>query len=340
MKRSVCNTGDRLGSFNLTLRGHGKCVEFMKKQGVPLLVLGGGGYTVRNVARCWCFETAKLLGVDISNDLPYNDYYEYYGPSFQVICKQGKKHCRVKTKSLSHTHKHTRPLICLAGNETLMSLQLHLTPSNMENMNSSESLNHIRNKIFEHLSKIQPPSGMPIGGERPPDLVEVPRKPNSSISKKETRSKLQPLRGRPTNINYNETPVSVKKEAQVLPAQLTPLEAKSTKADIEAIEEAKMDVDDEEEEEEEEKAKPQEPQPERKESNNSSEPVPTMPQTAENGVDATDGEAAVTKPSDTLVKMEVDEASIQPKSENEPKGAIQAPEGEDKVKKKRRRYKY
>jgi histone deacetylase 1/2 len=24
-------TGDRLGSFNLSLRGHGHCVEFMKK---------------------------------------------------------------------------------------------------------------------------------------------------------------------------------------------------------------------------------------------------------------------------------------------------------------------
>lgn len=198
----------------------------------------------------------------------------------------------------------------------------------MENMNSSESLNNIRNKIFEHLSKIQPPSGMPIGGERPPDLVEVPRKPNSSISKKDTRSKLQPLRGRPTNTNYNETPVAVKKEAQTLPAHLIPLEAKSSKADIEAIEEAKMDVDDDEEE----KVKPQDPQPERKESNNSSEPVPTMPQTAENGDDVTGREAVVTKPLDASVKMEVDEASTQPKSENESKDATQAPEGEDKVK--------
>jgi hypothetical protein len=25
-------------------------------------VLGGGGYTVRNVARCWTYETAVLLG--------------------------------------------------------------------------------------------------------------------------------------------------------------------------------------------------------------------------------------------------------------------------------------
>ncbi len=30
-----------------------------------MLVLGGGGYTLRNVARCWCFETGRLMGVDL-----------------------------------------------------------------------------------------------------------------------------------------------------------------------------------------------------------------------------------------------------------------------------------
>ena len=60
-------SGDRLGCFNLTLKGHGKCVEFMKKYGLPLLILGGGGYTIRNVARCWTYETAVALGCDIAN---------------------------------------------------------------------------------------------------------------------------------------------------------------------------------------------------------------------------------------------------------------------------------
>ena len=44
-------TGDKLGPFNLTLRGHGSCVALCKSFGVPLLLLGGGGYTVKNVAR-------------------------------------------------------------------------------------------------------------------------------------------------------------------------------------------------------------------------------------------------------------------------------------------------
>ena len=44
-------TGDRLGCFNLSLKGHAQCVSFMKSFNVPLLLLGGGGYTIRNVAR-------------------------------------------------------------------------------------------------------------------------------------------------------------------------------------------------------------------------------------------------------------------------------------------------
>ena len=40
-------TGDRLGCFNLTLKGHAKCVEYMLSFNKPLLLLGGGGYTIR-----------------------------------------------------------------------------------------------------------------------------------------------------------------------------------------------------------------------------------------------------------------------------------------------------
>ena len=47
-------------------------------------MLGGGGYTIRNVARCWTYETATALDVDIPNELPYNDYFEYYGPDFKL----------------------------------------------------------------------------------------------------------------------------------------------------------------------------------------------------------------------------------------------------------------
>ncbi len=49
--------------------GHGECVEFLAKYNLPMLVLGGGGYTIRNVARCWAYETAVLLGEEIDNSM-------------------------------------------------------------------------------------------------------------------------------------------------------------------------------------------------------------------------------------------------------------------------------
>mmetsp|Transcript_13112 Transcript_13112/g.28756 ORF Transcript_13112/g.28756 Transcript_13112/m.28756 type:complete len:451 (+) Transcript_13112:82-1434(+) len=108
-------TGDRLGCFNLTLHGHAKCVEYVKSFHVPTLVLGGGGYTVRNVARCWTYETSVLLGVDIPNELPYNDFFEYYAPDFK----------------------------------------LHLTPTDAPNMNKREHLESITCKILQNLQSLQ-----------------------------------------------------------------------------------------------------------------------------------------------------------------------------------------
>ncbi|KAG4391786.1 hypothetical protein GLYMA_04G000200v4 [Glycine max] len=54
-------SGDRLGCFNLSIRGHAECVKYMRSFNVPLLLLGGGGYTIRNVARCWCYEHAPSV---------------------------------------------------------------------------------------------------------------------------------------------------------------------------------------------------------------------------------------------------------------------------------------
>ncbi|KAJ8614422.1 hypothetical protein CTAYLR_000750 [Chrysophaeum taylorii] len=109
-------TGDRLGCFNLTLRGHGECVNFVKSFGVPLLVLGGGGYTIRNVARCWAYETSVLLETPVPDEIPYNDYFEYYSPDFK----------------------------------------LHLTPTpTLDNANTSDSLNVLRDQILQQLQNIE-----------------------------------------------------------------------------------------------------------------------------------------------------------------------------------------
>lgn len=107
---------DRLGCFNLTIKGHARCVKYVKSFGVPTLVLGGGGYTIRNVARCWAFETATLLDrEDIPNDIPYNDYYEYFSPDYE----------------------------------------LHLGPEPMENQNSKEFVEGIRVDLLQQLQDLR-----------------------------------------------------------------------------------------------------------------------------------------------------------------------------------------
>lgn len=69
-------SGDRLGCFNLSMKGHANCVNFVKSFNLPVLVLGGGGYTMRNVARTWAYETGLLVGEQMWPELPYNDYYD------------------------------------------------------------------------------------------------------------------------------------------------------------------------------------------------------------------------------------------------------------------------
>jgi histone deacetylase 1/2 len=76
-----------------------------------LLISGGGGYTIRNVSRCWTYETAIALNVEIANELPYNDYFEYFGPDFK----------------------------------------LHVSPSNMSNLNTLDYLDKVKNRLFENL---------------------------------------------------------------------------------------------------------------------------------------------------------------------------------------------
>jgi len=79
-------SGDKLGCFNLTMQGHANCVKFIKDLGYPLILLGGGGYTVKNVARLWTYETAVALGIEkeIDENLPWNEYFEWFGPRYRL----------------------------------------------------------------------------------------------------------------------------------------------------------------------------------------------------------------------------------------------------------------
>jgi hypothetical protein len=58
------------------MAGHANCVKFVQSYNLPTLILGGGGYTMRNVSRTWAYETGLLVGEQMSTNLPYNDYYE------------------------------------------------------------------------------------------------------------------------------------------------------------------------------------------------------------------------------------------------------------------------
>jgi histone deacetylase 1/2 len=39
--------GDKLGMFNLSMKGHADCVRFLNSFNVPLMLVGGGGYTTK-----------------------------------------------------------------------------------------------------------------------------------------------------------------------------------------------------------------------------------------------------------------------------------------------------
>ncbi|XP_064382528.1 histone deacetylase 1-like [Halichondria panicea] len=137
--------GDRLGCFNLTLRGHAECVDFMRRFNVPMLLLGGGGYTIRNVARCWTYETAVALNCDVANELPYNDYFEYFGPDFK----------------------------------------LHISPTNMSNQNNLDYLNKIKARLFENLRLVpHAPSVQmqPIPEDTFPESEQKEQNPDTRIS--------------------------------------------------------------------------------------------------------------------------------------------------------------
>ena len=125
-------TGDTLGCFNLSIKGHADCVKYVKEFGLPMLVCGGGGYTVRNVARCWCYETAVLLDQEIDNKLPPNEYMGYFGPDYN----------------------------------------LHIEPSNMDNLNSKQELEEIYSSVVESLRHLPCAPNVQLMADCPDSLLD------------------------------------------------------------------------------------------------------------------------------------------------------------------------
>ncbi|ELQ76408.1 Histone deacetylase complex, catalytic component RPD3 [Trachipleistophora hominis] len=90
---------DRLGCFNLSVQGHGACVEYLKSFNKKMLVVGGGGYTLKNVVRAWTYETSVLVGVEIPGDIPQGTYTEYFQPSNSLFPDFKRKYENENTKS-------------------------------------------------------------------------------------------------------------------------------------------------------------------------------------------------------------------------------------------------
>jgi histone deacetylase 1/2 len=107
---------DKLGHFNLSIRGHGECLSHMLTYNLPTIMMGGGGYTVENVSRCWAYETSVALGVEIDDNIPkYDQFYNRY--SFDQ--------------------------------------KLHFPVRSVEDKNTRQEIDNIRQRVFEHIREIE-----------------------------------------------------------------------------------------------------------------------------------------------------------------------------------------
>jgi histone deacetylase 3 len=102
---------DRLGCFNLSIKAHGDCVKYVKSFGLPTLVLGGGGYTIRNVARCWTYETSLLLDTEVSSEIPHCEYFEYFAPDYTLHPDLATKVENLNTRQV-RMYVHTMYVSC------------------------------------------------------------------------------------------------------------------------------------------------------------------------------------------------------------------------------------
>jgi hypothetical protein len=70
-------TGPYIYTFlTCSFSGHANCVKFVKSFNLPLLLLGGGGYTMRNVSRAWAYETGLAAGVELHKSKSVFDLFK------------------------------------------------------------------------------------------------------------------------------------------------------------------------------------------------------------------------------------------------------------------------
>ncbi|KAJ3424691.1 histone deacetylase [Anaeramoeba flamelloides] len=155
-------SGDRLGCFNLTLKGHGECIKFVKSLNKPLLILGGGGYTIKNVSRCWAYETSLLIDeTELPNEIPKHNFYNYYTPTYKLHLEpldiQNKNDSVVLEKKFEEIYVNLKNLVSPSSNgKRFRPPNLPLKKSEQETNEQLNGKSDLRSNNMESNSQIKP----------------------------------------------------------------------------------------------------------------------------------------------------------------------------------------
>mmetsp|Transcript_47955 Transcript_47955/g.74903 ORF Transcript_47955/g.74903 Transcript_47955/m.74903 type:complete len:143 (-) Transcript_47955:291-719(-) len=117
-----------------------------------MLVVGGGGYVIRNVSRCWVWETAVLTESEVSNDLPWNEYWDYFAPSHQL-------HCDLRSKGMPY----------------------------VKNRNTAQYLDGIRKQVFENLRHLQGAPSVQMQELPPTILMDLDSEDEDTLTDEQKR---------------------------------------------------------------------------------------------------------------------------------------------------------
>ncbi|KAK4402443.1 Histone deacetylase 6 [Sesamum angolense] len=98
--------GDRLGCFNLSVKGHADCLRFLRSFNVPLM-------------------TAVAVDVEPDNRLPYNEYYEYFGPDYTL-------HVEPSHMENLNTERDLEKISTLTGQQLIDNASNHRSPEERE----------------------------------------------------------------------------------------------------------------------------------------------------------------------------------------------------------------
>ena len=184
---------DRLGCFNLSIRGHGECVRFVQSFGLPLLMLGGGGYTIRNVSRCWAYETSILAQRPLSNDLPVTIYHSQFAPDHklhQPVHLESDFAAILNNNTL--TASNSSSINPLSGHSGLLndsaginaphysSNAFYSSGDSPDNFNTRKYLDAVKTTVLERLRRLQgAPSVQTVLIPRASDFAEEAQDPES-----------------------------------------------------------------------------------------------------------------------------------------------------------------